>query len=46
MEQKILLQYRLTNLAETGKLVSGLGTVLANDEIYKQVSERGGHWYS
>jgi hypothetical protein len=31
-QEKILLQYRLTYLARS-KLVSGLGTVLANDEL-------------
>ena len=43
-QQKILLQYRLTYLAETEvNWCSGLGTVLANDEIINGVSERGGH---
>ncbi|HMK05887.1 MAG TPA: class I tRNA ligase family protein, partial [Flavobacterium sp.] len=42
-QQKILLQYRLTYLAETEvNWCSGLGTVLANDEIVNGVSERGG----
>jgi hypothetical protein len=39
-QEKILLQYRLTYLAEWSELVSGLGTVLANDEIVNGVSER------
>ena len=43
-QQKILLQYRLTYLAETEvNWCPGLGTVLANDEIVNGVSERGGH---
>ena len=43
-QQKILLQYRLTYLAETEvNWCAGLGTVLANDEIINGVSERGGH---
>ncbi|MDO9274138.1 MAG: class I tRNA ligase family protein, partial [Lutibacter sp.] len=43
-QQKILLQYRLTFLSETEvNWCSGLGTVLANDEIVNGVSERGGH---
>jgi leucyl-tRNA synthetase len=43
-QQKILLQYRLTYLAETEvNWCAALGTVLANDEIVKGVSERGGH---
>jgi leucyl-tRNA synthetase len=42
--QQILLQYRLTYLAETEvNWCPGLGTVLANDEIINGVSERGGH---
>nr|WP_315163212.1 leucine--tRNA ligase [uncultured Flavobacterium sp.] len=42
-QEKILLQYRLTYLAETEvNWCSGLGTVLANDEIVNGVSERGG----
>lgn len=42
-QQKILLQYRLTYLAETEvNWCPGLGTVLANDEIINGVSERGG----
>jgi len=43
-QQKILLQYRLTYLAETEvNWCAALGTVLANDEIVNSVSERGGH---
>ncbi|MET0759651.1 MAG: class I tRNA ligase family protein, partial [Flavobacterium sp.] len=43
-QQKLLLQYRLTFLAETEvNWCPGLGTVLANDEIVNGVSERGGH---
>jgi leucyl-tRNA synthetase len=43
-QQKILLKYRLTYLAETEvNWCPGLGTVLANDEIINGVSERGGH---
>ena len=43
-KQKILLQYRLTYLAETEvNWCPALGTVLANDEIINGVSERGGH---
>jgi leucyl-tRNA synthetase len=43
-QQKILLQYRLTYLAETEvNWCPSLGTVLANDEIINGVSERGGH---
>ena len=42
--QQILLQYRLTYLAETEvNWCPELGTVLANDEIINGVSERGGH---
>ncbi|MFQ3173676.1 MAG: leucyl-tRNA synthetase [Flavobacterium sp.] len=42
-QKKILLQYRLTYLAETEvNWCPGLGTVLANDEIVNGVSERGG----
>ena len=42
-QQKILLKYRMTYLAETEvNWCSGLGTVLANDEIVNGVSERGG----
>ncbi|MDX6191411.1 leucine--tRNA ligase [Flavobacterium sp. Fl-318] len=41
---KIILQYRLTYLAETEvNWCPGLGTVLANDEIINGVSERGGY---
>ncbi|MBD0723922.1 leucine--tRNA ligase [Flavobacterium sp. L1I52] len=43
IQEKILLQYRLTYLAETEvNWCPGLGTVLANDEIVNGVSERGG----
>ncbi len=43
-QQEILLQYRLTYLAESEvNWCSALGTVLANDEIVNGVSERGGH---
>ncbi len=43
-KQRILLQYRLTYLAETEvNWCPALGTVLANDEIVNGVSERGGH---
>ncbi|GAA4889198.1 leucine--tRNA ligase [Flaviramulus aquimarinus] len=43
-QQSILLQYRLTYLAETEvNWCPALGTVLANDEIVNGVSERGGH---
>jgi leucyl-tRNA synthetase len=43
-QQKILLRYRLTYLAETEvNWCPALGTVLANDEIVNGVSERGGH---
>ncbi len=43
-QEKILLQYRLTYLAETEvNWCPALGTVLANDEIVNGVSERGGH---
>ncbi|WP_158974578.1 leucine--tRNA ligase [Cellulophaga sp. L1A9] len=43
-QQEILLQYRLTYLADTEvNWCPGLGTVLANDEIVNGVSERGGH---
>ena len=42
-QQQILLQYRLTYLAETEvNWCPELGTVLANDEIINGVSERGG----
>ncbi|WP_159022469.1 leucine--tRNA ligase [Formosa sp. L2A11] len=43
-KQDVLLQYRLTYLAETEvNWCPALGTVLANDEIVNGVSERGGH---
>ncbi|WP_114491182.1 leucine--tRNA ligase [Candidatus Ulvibacter alkanivorans] len=43
-QQKILLKYRLTYLAETEvNWCPQLGTVLANDEIVNGVSERGGY---
>ncbi|NQY05842.1 MAG: leucine--tRNA ligase [Flavobacteriaceae bacterium] len=43
-QQKMLLKYRLTFLAETEvNWCPDLGTVLANDEIVNGVSERGGH---
>lgn len=43
-QEQILLQYRLTYLAETEvNWCPALGTVLANDEIVNGVSERGGH---
>ncbi|MFH4966817.1 class I tRNA ligase family protein [Gaetbulibacter sp. M240] len=43
-QQDLLLQYRLTYLAETEvNWCPELGTVLANDEIVNGVSERGGH---
>ncbi|MDO6601233.1 leucine--tRNA ligase [Arenibacter palladensis] len=43
-QQEVLLQYRLTYLAETEvNWCPVLGTVLANDEIVNGVSERGGH---
>ncbi len=43
-KQEILLNYRLTYLAETEvNWCPALGTVLANDEIVNGVSERGGH---
>ena len=43
-QQEILLQYRLTYLAETEvNWCPELGTVLANDEIIGGVSERGGY---
>jgi leucyl-tRNA synthetase len=42
-QERIVLQYRLTYLAETEvNWCPGLGTVLANDEIVNGVSERGG----
>ncbi|WP_445383953.1 leucine--tRNA ligase [Robiginitalea sp. IMCC44478] len=43
-QEKILLKYRLTYLADTEvNWCPALGTVLANDEIINGVSERGGH---
>ena len=43
-QQEVLLQYRMTYLAETEvNWCPALGTVLANDEIVNGVSERGGH---
>ena len=43
-KEKILLQYRMTYLAETEvNWCPALGTVLANDEIINGVSERGGY---
>ncbi|RZJ67541.1 MAG: DUF559 domain-containing protein, partial [Flavobacterium sp.] len=43
-QEKMLLRYRLTYLAETEvNWCPALGTVLANDEIVNGVSERGGH---
>ncbi|RRO16809.1 leucine--tRNA ligase [Flavobacteriaceae bacterium 14752] len=43
-KEEILLQYRLTYLAETEvNWCPALGTVLANDEIVNGLSERGGH---
>ncbi|MCM4166825.1 Leucine--tRNA ligase [Arenibacter antarcticus] len=43
-KQQVLLQYRLTYLAETEvNWCPVLGTVLANDEMVNGVSERGGH---
>ncbi len=43
-QQEILLEYRLTYLAESEvNWCPALGTVLANDEIVNGVSERGGH---
>lgn len=43
-KQQVLLQYRLTYLAETEvNWCPALGTVLANDEMVNGVSERGGH---
>ena len=43
-QQQILIQYRLTYLAETEvNWCPELGTVLANDEIVNGVSERGGY---
>jgi len=43
-QEKLLLKYRLTYLAETEvNWCPALGTVLANDEIVNGVSERGGY---
>ncbi|MHC5308735.1 leucine--tRNA ligase [Myroides sp. LJL116] len=43
-KQEVLLQYRMTYLAETEvNWCPALGTVLANDEIKDGLSERGGH---
>ena len=43
-KERVLLQYRLTYLAETEvNWCPALGTVLANDEIKDGLSERGGH---
>ena len=43
-QERILLKYRLTYLAETEvNWCPALGTVLANDEIINGLSERGGH---
>ncbi len=43
-KEQLLLQYRLTYLAETEvNWCPELGTVLANDEIVNGVSERGSH---
>ena len=43
-QQRILLKYRLTYLAETEvNWCPELGTVLANDEVVNGVSERGGY---
>ena len=43
-KKEILLQYRLTYLADTEvNWCPALGTVLANDEVVNGVSERGGH---
>jgi leucyl-tRNA synthetase len=43
-QEKLLLKYRLTYLAETEvNWCPQLGTVLANDEIVNGVSERGGY---
>ncbi len=44
VQQRILLKYRLTYLAETEvNWCPELGTVLANDEVVNGVSERGGY---
>lgn len=43
-QQRILLKYRLTYLAETTvNWCPALGTVLSNDEVKDGFSERGGH---
>lgn len=43
-QERLLLKYRLTYLAETEvNWCPALGTVLANDEIVNGVSERGGY---
>ncbi|MDN3669787.1 leucine--tRNA ligase [Echinicola jeungdonensis] len=43
-QQQVLLQYRLTYLAETTvNWCPALGTVLSNDEVKDGFSERGGH---
>lgn len=43
-QEKMLLQYRMTYLAETEvNWCPALGTVLANDEIINGLSERGSH---
>ena len=43
-QQKILLKYRLTFIAETTvNWCPALGTVLSNDEVKDGFSERGGH---
>ncbi|NNF19872.1 MAG: leucine--tRNA ligase [Flavobacteriaceae bacterium] len=43
-QQKLLLKYRLTYLADTEvNWCPALGTVLANDEVINGLSERGGH---
>ncbi len=43
-KEQVLLQYRMTYLAETEvNWCPALGTVLANDEIKDGLSERGGH---
>jgi leucyl-tRNA synthetase len=43
-QQRILLKYRLTYLAESEvNWCPALGTVLANDEVVNGLSERGGH---
>ncbi len=43
-QERILLQYRMTYLAETEvNWCPALGTVLANDEIINGLSERGSH---